>query len=253
MHGLTITARCDVAQQKYPLLNYLPLVTLQDWLRRDGLDILIEQERSEQAGKLKSILLQAQISPDLPKVVSLEEIAKVHFPLNDKHKGKRKLSENFLALVLEARTFESIDSNKDARLSFSWFLKNRKPRVEEIVRRLSRHNVLGHYLLESLSEKNEQPLGFVCLLREVVTLPRNVAEQIGRGLDRATYCHICGGDLNGQGLRIGVDDLAMPIVEIGSPTIEHILQSFSQLFGRIGVSDPVDDVIGNIIINCTAD
>ena len=39
----------------------------------------------------------------------------------------------------------------------------------------------------------------------------------------------------------------MPIIQIGSPTIEHVLQSFSNLFGRIGVADPVTEIIDQII------
>ena len=49
-----------------------------------------------------------------------------------------------------------------------------------------------------------------------------------------------------------VDDLAMPVVEVGSPTIEHILQSFSNLFGRIGVADPVDEVVDTIVQDALA-
>jgi hypothetical protein len=253
VYGLTITARCDVAQQKYPVLNYLPLVRLKDWLRRDGLDILVEQERSEQDGRLKSILRQANLSDALPMAISLEQIQMTHFPPDEGSKGQRKTSENFSLYLSEVRQFEAVGHKGDPNLLFKWFLENRKHKIEEIVKRLSRHSVLGHYLLESLYEKNDEISGYVCLLREVFTLPRNVAERLGKGLDRETYVKICGDMLPGQGLAFSTDDLAMPIIEIGSPTIEHILQSFSNLFGRIGVADPVESIIGNIILDCMAD
>ena len=83
-------------------------------------------------------------------------------------------------------------------------------------------------------------------------MPRKVAEKLGKGLDHGTYCSVCDGFETQSGLVIGHDDLAMPVIEIGSPTIEHILQSFSQLFGRIGVEDPVDNVIGGIIEHCVS-
>lgn len=250
VHGLTITARCDVAQQKYPVLNYLPLVKLKDWLRRDGLDILVEQEKSEQDGNLKAMLRQAGLSDALATAIALEEIEKTHFPADQGNKAQRKLSEKFAGYVAEVREFKNIESDGDSEALFLWFSNNRTKRIEEIVRRLSRHGVLGHYLLERIATEDSHDTGYVCLLREVVTLPRNVAERIGKGVDKATYEGLCGESMAGQGLMIGADDLAMPVVEIGSPTIEHILQSFSNLFGRIGVADPVDKVIGKIIDDC---
>ncbi len=250
VHGLTITARCDVAQQKYPVLNYLPLVKLKDWLRRDGLDILVEQEKSEQDGTLKAMLRQAGLSDALATAITLEEIEKTHFPADQGNKGKRKQSEKFAEYVAEVREFEGIEADGDLEALFSWFSRNRTKRIEEVVRRLSRHGVLGHYLLERIANEDSLGTGYVCLLREVVTLPRNVAEKIGKGLDKATYEGLCGASLMGQGLIIGADDMAMPVIEIGSPTMEHILQSFSNLFGRIGVADPVEKVIGKIIDDC---
>lgn len=250
VHGLTITARCDVAQQKYPVLNYLPLVKLKDWLRRDGLDILVEQEKRQQDGNLKAMLRQANLSDALATVITLEEIEKTHFPADQGNKGQRKLSEKFSGYVSEVREFENIESDEDSEALFSWLSINRTKEIENIVRRLSDHGVLGHYLLERISDEDSQDTGYVCLLREVVTLPRNVAEKIGKGLDKATYENLCGASLMGQGLKIGADDLAMPVVEISSPTIEHILQSFSNLFGRIGVADPADQVIRKIIDDC---
>jgi hypothetical protein len=250
VHGLTITARCDVAQQKYPVLNYLPVVKLQDWLHRDGLDILVEQEKSEQAGTLRTMLRQAGLSEALPTAISLEEIEKMHFPPDQGNRGQKKQSEKFAEFVAEVREFETIESDGDKASLFSWFSRNRTKKTEEIVRRLSRHGILGHYLLERIAIEDLQGTGYVCLLREVVTLPRNVAEKIGKGLDKTTYEGLCRGSLTGQGLMIGSQDLAMPVIEIGSPTIEHILQSFSILFGRIGVADPVDKVIGKIIDDC---
>ncbi|MBW4975464.1 hypothetical protein KZZ08_17670 [Roseovarius mucosus] len=235
------------------MLNYLPLVKLKDWLRRDGLDILVEQEKSDQDGTLKAMLRQAGLSDALATAISLERIEATHFSAEQSNKGQRKLNEKFSEYVAEVRDFEGIEYKGDSDALFSWFSRNRKKKIEEIVRRLSRHGVLGHYLLERIVDGDPESTGYVCLLREVVTLPRNVAEKIGKGLDKPTYESLCGTGLTDQGLMIGADDMAVPVIEIGSPTIEHILQSFSNLFGRIGVADPVDKVIGKIIDGCIAD
>lgn len=238
-----------MAQQKYPVLNYLPLVKLSDWFHRDGLDILLESERRNLAGKLKGMLKQAQLSESLPMAVSLEEIATKHFPLGEGNKSQKNASAKFHEFVAESRSFDAT-TKANAEDAFAWFAKNRKNDIGAIVRRLSRHDVLGHYFLEKISEDDEEAKGYVCLLREVVTLPRCVAEKIGKGLDHGTYQVLCNGEVATSGLVIAQDDLAMPVVEIGSPTIEHILQSFGQLFGRIGVADPEEGEIGRIIERC---
>lgn len=225
---------------------------LKDWLRRDGLDILHEQELSERAGKLKGMLRKGNLSEALPMSISLEEIGKVHFPLGEGAKAKRASSEKFWEYIAECNEYDEVDRQDDRDLMFMWFATNRASKIEEIIRRLSRHAVLGHYFLETLSEKASGAQGYVCLLREVATLPKSVAERLGKGLDSESYKEICGDSFPSPGLVFEADSLAMPVVQIGSPTMEHILQSFGSLFGRIGVEDPVEDVISGIIIKSMA-
>lgn len=248
--GLTITARCDVAQRKYPILNYLPIVKLTDWLSRDGLDILIETEKNELSGQIRKILRQAKISETLPLSVPLQEIAKVNFPLGEGNKTQKDTAKKFHEIIQENDEFSSL-GGKDKDYQYGWFCKNRKPKIEDIVRRLSKHTVLGHYFFETLSHEGDHHDGFVCLLREVNTIPRQVAEKLGSGLDRASYEDLCGeGGPSIGSLVIPRDDLAMPVAEIASPTMEDVLQVFSNLFGRIGVADPDEDLISGIVKAC---
>ncbi|WP_132311063.1 hypothetical protein [Martelella mediterranea] len=196
------------------------------------------------------MLKQAQISEALLRAVSLKQVAETHFPIGKGNKAHKEASRRFHELVEENRSFEAL-LKKSPNEVFSWFVEHRPKDVEALVRQLSRHQVLGHYFLEKISEEEDgSATGYVCLLREVITLPRSVAERLGRGLDQGTYQSICAGEVFENGLCIQKNDLAMPVVEIGSPTIEHILQSFAQLFGRIGVADPVEDVIGGIVEHC---
>lgn len=211
--------------------------------------MLMELERRNLGGRLKGSLKQAHLSESLPLAVTLDQIAEKHFPLDEGNKAQKNASRKFQDLVAETLAFEDV-AGYNADLAFAWFAENRAKEIENLVRRLSRHEVLGHYFLEKIAEGDDTAKGYVCLLREVVTLPRSIAERIGKGLDRNTYKDLCVGDTVSNGLTIGQDDLSMPIIEIGSPTIEHILQSFAQLFGRIGVADPADEVIGGIVRHC---
>lgn len=245
VQGLVITARCDVAQRKYPVLNYLPIVSLPDWLRRDGLDILVETEIKRQSGDLHRLLLDKNISPSLASSIPIDTIADTHFPHEQGSRSDRKLAQQFRGHIALMKTFCSVRQRSPDNI-YSWFCDNRPSEVQAIIHRLSRHMVLGHYFLESLNPETQQSPGFVCLLREVFTLPRPIAERLGSGLTAEECSALCD-ESNIMGLSFDKEDFAMPIVEITSPTIEHILQSFSNLFGRIGVPEPVAANIATIV------
>jgi hypothetical protein len=248
--GLTITARCDVAQGKFPVLNYLPLVHLGDWLRRDGLEILIENELAEQAGTLSSILKSIGISPSILSTVTLPEIDKIHFSGDSIGKSAKNAREKFNELCKVKEDFEERLKTQDMEKQFAWFQDHRPGKIEELIKRLSRHQVLGHYLLESISLEDSERTGFVCLMREVSTLPKRIAQKIATGLSGEAIEEICKLGSNRLGLTVPIGELAMPIIQIGSPTIEHILQAFSSLFGRIGVADPNEEDVGRIVRDC---
>ena len=245
VNGLVITSRCDVAQRKYPVLNYLPIVRLPDWLRRDGLDILKETENKRQSSDLFHFLHNNNISNSITSSISLDRIAEVHFPTEKGTSTQKKVARNFRAHISLMKEFSNISGDSPDNL-YQWFCNSRPSEVKDLIQRLSRHSVLGHYFFESLDPDTSCSQGFVCLLREVVTLPRPIAECLGRGISAEECLTLCG-ESYALGLSFDHDDLAMPVVEIGSPTIEHIIQSFSNLFGRIGVPDPTEDDIAMIV------
>jgi len=152
VYGLTITARCDVAQDKYPVLNYLPVVELKDWLRVDGLEILKETETREQNGRLTGALKQANVSPSIRTSISLEEIARVHFPQDVGPKVKRRSSKIFTELVAEVNEFNRILVEENGELQMKWFLNHRSSSVSDLIRRLVKHDILGFYFFENIFE-----------------------------------------------------------------------------------------------------
>ena len=207
--------------------------------------MLVGSELSQQSGILKRRLRDAMVSHSLLESVSLEEIANVHFPFCSERVPQRKRAQEFRVLVQLIRDFEILCNSVNLEEQFSWFKMNRPKQVEELIQRLSRHAVLGHYFLEALDVNSPNPKGYVCLLREVTVLPRPIAEKLGRGISKGEYDAAFATSESAQ-LVFDYDELAMPIVEIGSPTIEHVLQSFSYLFGRIGVPEPSDEIIRKI-------
>lgn len=251
--GLTITARCDVAQEKYRLLNYVPTVALDDWLLVDGLDILIRNERKDHNGRIKNELKQAGLSPNLSDSVSLDNIISINFscPNSDK---KTKAAKNRLDnLAIEIDTFEKLvfDSNKDrfkttsSRNLIGWFISTRPKAIQSLIKDLFDHKVLGYYLLEKLHYDAEST-GHVCLLREVSSLPQEIAEELARGISNTRWVEI-NADAHVAGLNFDIDDFACPIAQIESPTIEHIMQTYANLFGRIGIADADPEEIEQVL------
>ncbi len=248
VHGLVITARCDIAQNKYPVLNYLPIVTLKDWLERDGQDLLIEDARNDLAGQIRNILRQAGLSTSLLGCVELEAIAKAHFPIEEGTKSQRKAAASFSKLASDTKHLEELVSKESPQSMTLWLQKERPKKIEDLIRRLFRHQVNGHYFLERISIESDSPEGYVVLLREVASISRDVSDKIGSGLEKERYEELCkASDRNDFGLSIPWDSIAMPIVEIGSPTIEHVLQTFSNLFSRIGITDPDENEIREMV------
>ena len=63
--GLIITARCDAANDKVRCYNYVPVVTLNDWVHRDGRVILAERLMAETLGGLRGTLTDAGLSASI--------------------------------------------------------------------------------------------------------------------------------------------------------------------------------------------
>ena len=249
VYGLTITARCDVAQEKYRLLNYVPVVHLGDWLLVDGLEILLETERKEQTGKFKNELGQIGISPNLLLSVSLSEIIEIHFPATTSDRKTVKARERVEKYRSEIDEIATISANP--RRSLSWLLENRPKSVKSIIKDLFEHKVLGYYFMERLSPSSGIE-GFVCLLREVTSLPREISQELAKGLSDTRWQELTK-HLKVNNLDFSIDDFAAPVSQIGSPSIEHLMQSYANLFGRIGIANPrleeMDEIIERLHSN----
>lgn len=232
--GLTITARCDVAQEKYRLLNYVPIVRLDDWLQVDGLEILLDQERKQQLGSIKSALIEAELSPNLMMSIPFSEIISVHFGAENRDRKVTKIRERLEKIASESEAVEA--SRANPHVCLSWLTENRLKPIRQLVKDLFDHKVLGYYFLERLYP-NVEAEGFVCLLREGSSLPKEIAEELANGLSAERWSELAHQGLQGRFEFLDLD-LAGPVTQLGSPTIEHVMQSYANLFGRIGIADP---------------
>ncbi|WP_420726301.1 hypothetical protein [Hwanghaeella sp. LZ110] len=123
VYGLAITARCDFAQGKYRILNYVPIVKLADWLLVDGLELIKERYKKELNGRLTGALKGAGLSAALLESIRLHDIARVHFSIDEeKPRKKREANQKFHNLVKEQMEYSQTLEEKNKQELYSFFV-----------------------------------------------------------------------------------------------------------------------------------
>lgn len=239
VHGLAITARCDVANDKYPVLNYLPVVTLLDWMHCDGIEILLGNALKSTNGNFASSLKQAGIAVSLLASIPRQEVVRSFFYSEDANKAQKKLAQ---AVQEQADRLDRLDGlDLENASDRNWFLNTYTKEVSALVKELVLGKVPSYYYIPSVTDDNEEE-GYVILMRESAFLPRRVARQIACGVDRPLSKS---SELE-MHLSFLHDDFAMPVGQMPSPNIEHVLQTFSFMFGRIGLEDYSAEFISDV-------
>ncbi len=72
--GLLITARCDTAQDKTDVYNYVPVIPVEAWIERDGFELVAKRALANELGKMKSALTDAGMAHSIIEFVEHEAI-----------------------------------------------------------------------------------------------------------------------------------------------------------------------------------
>lgn len=239
--GVIITARCDTAQEKTPLVNYLPLVRVEDWLERDGGTVILDRALSDLLNRFKALMTTRDFAASLLEVYSPSEITAEHFALpptpGTSKKVEKELREAQQAADLAAeiaQVKEALADRPDRALFVRQQLLGCRKWTEAVIKELFSHRLAGYYFIPDIGDltDNSSALGYVVLLREIHHIPRPTVSRLVNGV---------AADANGAvdlaGLCFKSFDFACPVTEIQSPWIEHLMQAFCSLFGRIGIVD----------------
>lgn len=239
--GLVITARCDTAHDKTPILNYLPVVRVEDWLKRHGGLIVANRATTDVIVRFTALLSQRGLSASLLEVHGAAEIVSVHFESPASLVGKEglRLSKEIARARECAAQLDKLgsllSSTKTTIQDMSDLLRSHRKLVQSLLNELLGHRVAGYYFLPDIGTLTEQGsnLGYVVLLREVHHLSRELAAKLVDGVSSKSP----GSDNQNTGLCFEVFDFACPVAEVHSPWVEHLMQAFCNLFGRIGIAD----------------
>ncbi|MBB2684375.1 UNVERIFIED_ORG: hypothetical protein GGD47_001952 [Rhizobium etli] len=235
--GFVITARCDIDQDKFPILNYLPVVSMDDWLEKDGFDILLSRTKSELVGQISSVMTAANLPRSLLNSQSIESIRGAFFTEPYESKIFRSNAPRFGELVDKELELGVITSERKVKRLYEFSEKLASAMLRELVL----HKLGGHYFLPQ-SVDGGPDTGYVILLREVQNLPRDLAVAIARGLDEDEAAKF----KKTTAISFAKEKFAMPVGQLTSPAVEHVLQSFATLFGRIGLEDHQKEYIDRI-------
>lgn len=235
--GICITARCDAANDKVQTYNYLPVVALNDWLHRDGRQILAQKLRADSLGGLASLLKENGYSASVLETESPDSIVAKLFPADSTDKKiatARKKAEPILSKFdLAQRAEQSSPQDRVCLEIRANYLKFVSAMLEDLVR----HRLSGYYFIGDV-DVNGDDRGYVILVREVQAIPRELAQLILDGLDAVGFDAACRKYPAFIGrLQFGSATYAMPIAILKSPNVEHLLQTFAMLFSRIGIAD----------------
>ncbi|MEP3072159.1 hypothetical protein [Maricaulis sp.] len=236
--GVVITARCDIEQKKFPILNYIPVTHFKDWLNVDGFDILRERSKRNENATFRNCLKNVELPESLLNTHSHRDIIEKYHDLIQSKKSK--FSD---AIAQSCEKIEFLEScTKHNAESVSQLFTKYKKEAEIITRELISHRLSGHYYLPDI-EPNANSNGYVALLREIRYLPQSLASGIASGIDLEAETE---DEWIGY-LSSDPTSFAMPVGVLTSPNIEHVLQSVSFLFGRIGLPDPPPDQVAKLL------
>lgn len=245
VHGIIITARCDIAQYKARNYNYLPVVTFGDWIHRDFRLLLADQIRKDINTSVSNLLKKAGHSPAVIETLSINQIYETLFmEITDKKLLKDK--ETFASYVRDLELLDKVIKSEPQENVISMLADKYNKIRDKITSELVKQHLNGYYFFDSIDQDND--LGYVVLLREIRHISRDLIQMIANGLESKTYDELCDRRYDWKGrLVFNLEiDMAMPVSKLRSPNLEHLLQSFSMLFGRIGLTDVQEEYISSL-------
>ena len=237
VYGIVITARCDIAQSKAPLYNYLPVVSFDDWIHRDGRLIFCDRLLKATTGKMRACLKDAGYSSSLLSTEEPTKILNVTFGVTTEKEAIKRPAQQFYRLVVEhSQICACISSEPNSCEMVPLADEFRKDR-DAFLKELTENRLNGFYFLPSVTTGEANP-GYVVLMRQVRHLGREIAHRVATGFSRDEYS-VEVASIGGRSdpLSFDSEDFAMPVGALQSPNIEHLMQAFSSLFSRIGLPD----------------
>lgn len=224
--GLIITARCDISNDKVKKYSYLPVIPFCVWRENELMPILKRRKLKSIANGIQDQLSNAGYSRNTLAIYGVERLLKVL----SREGIKPKLLDSITKAI---RLHQLLDSSASYLEMFKSFEVDIKTIVKEIVDNRS----LEYHFLDHVPGYGP----CVVNLREVNHLDRFAVEQITKGIEFNALSDQQKIVLRSVNTKF-TDGISSSIGIVQSPYIELVMQRFADLFLRIGVLDPKEDL-----------
>lgn len=232
-HGLILTSRCDLEHKKYSVINYLSVVRFIDWAKREMCYLLARRIHKSLQGSIIKALTDNKVTEFEIDTFPLPDIINKSFQGRDREILLKKLEnlrliETVISLgggyTPQSRELTDIDGKQ----------------CDALVRELIQGKLSEYYFLDAVDINNSSADGYVVLLRRMRLLDPEYASAIVAGLEQGRAQSDPG---LATLLSFAHEPICMMTGVLRSPDIEHLAQSFANLFVRIGLEDYDDHTI----------
>lgn len=232
--GLIITPRCDFAHSKSPVINYLPIISLDKYIRTMGLYPLIEQAINETIGAIRdkssTLMVDALFELDVPvdeiAYAARENASSMLIQENKRHIEKAIAEFNTkydrISLLREAMEARELSDDQVKLIN--------KKRLTAHQRDIIRNNSSDTYFLPPCTSLLIEPS--IVLLRHILTCPTELMDNTTHNISSAKT------------------KLRSPqrLLRLESPFIESLMTKFAALFMRVGTRDLPDAAVSSFIL-----
>lgn len=217
--GCVITPRCDLANEgKVSTFHYLPVIDFDIWVDRELRSILLKDHYANLRGKINQKLENAGAGKNVMEVFETEEqILQL---------GSAKINSKEMAdFENTCRQYFEKDASAEKE-----YLKDEK-HYKKILKDLLANGIHGYYLIESWENADDFKIIILRDVRRMSISTRLYYEQWqNRGIEDELFLR-----KNDVSDATKYTDYYRIVGCIKPPFIEHIMQSFSYNFTRIGI------------------
>lgn len=234
--GLVITARCDVAHSKTPVISYVPLISFRAWLFCDGLRLVALRVLAMSRGAMRSALRDAGLAESMIDTLSAEILREQLESMTEK--AERNAAKRYADAKAQKDAAEAALAAAPAEKHAADLFDAQAKEYQRMLQELLSNSIADYHFVER-SEPGEDCEGYVALLREIRYLPVALASELVNGIDFQRFAELCR-DQPRYSDKLTVSDAeqyAMPVGLLQSPFIELFMQRFTSLYARIGVTD----------------
>lgn len=225
--GVIITPRCDFAHANSPVINYLPIISLEEYILSIGVFPFVEQFIANNLNMLRQKAADLDVDVyfelDLPADEILRVVQKLDAPEDNRRLKKFESARTEFQLIADKISYaSSLMAKKCLTMSELSIVLTRK-NFNNFQRDLIRNNNSDTYFLPPC--QNLLPTGSIVLLRYIYTCP----------ITQLSSAHPVKSTL----ITEPRDNLVAPerLLRINSPFLESLMSKLAALFTRVGTRD----------------